>query len=189
VTSGDNTITPGLYCSITISLNGSLYMESGVYVVTGGDFSITSNGEITASPDGVTILLLDGSSFVGAGNGSLTLLNSFIYIESGSFLLAGNGDFDVQAPTSGPWTGMTVFVDQDNTSPVTVVGNGSSYIGGLIYAPESAINVEGNGGIFGTYTQIIGNNINVTGNGDVVINFDPSKVFQYKSNSKISLVE
>jgi hypothetical protein len=188
-TSGDHTITPGLYCEINVSLNGNLYMESGTYVVDGGDFSITSNGDISADPAGVIIMLINGSNFIGAGNGSLTLVNSFIYVESGSFTLAGNGVYDVTGPTSGPWAGMTLFMDQSNTSPVTVVGNSSSFISGLIYAPVSTVNVEGNGGIFGSYTQIIGNNINVTGNGDIVINFDPSQIFQYKSNSKISLVE
>lgn len=183
------TISPGKYCSITVSLSADLYMEPGLYVVDGGNFTITSSGDITSTEAGITLLLLNGASFNCAGNGSVTLVNTFIYVESGSFTVAGNGNYDVQAPTSGPWSGMMLFMDQDNTSAVKIVGNGSSSIGGTIYAPESTVTVEGNGGIFGPYTQIISNDINVAGNGEIAITYDPANAFQFTSEPEISLVE
>src|SRR5262249_27026293 len=49
LTSGSQTINPGIYTQIKVSGTGSLTLNPGIYVVAGGGFAVTQTGSITGS--------------------------------------------------------------------------------------------------------------------------------------------
>lgn len=191
--SGNNndTIGPGLYCNIALSGNGDLYLESGTYVIDGGTFKLSGNGDITASSSGVQLILINGANLQISGNGDCTLKESFVYIESGSYKLSGNGDMTIDAPSSGEWAGMALFMDQNNSSEVKLSGNGDIKVEGTMYGASAHFELTGNGDSFTFNAQVIGKDIKTSGNGDMVVNYLPGELFQDPNggDAKISLVE
>ena len=68
---------------------------------------------------------------------------------NGSYTYAptGNGTLDVQAPTSGPWSGVALYQDPSLTNSgvdVTYKGNSPTWdITGLVYMPNSSVTISG----------------------------------------------
>ncbi len=157
--SGSGTIQPGIYTSITLS-NGSLTMQPGLYCLTGSPnaFKLTG-GEIYG--DGVTI-----------------------YVQNGGVDVSGDVDpVDLRAPDASPdpspaIAGMLIYVETGNTNAIKLNGNNSSYYEGTICAPDGDIELSGSNGTFPTFnTQIVGWNVEVTGNATIDINFNSGENF------------
>ena len=117
-------LSPGVYCG-GLSFNGSMAvtLASGVYIIDGGSFS--SNGSVSITGTGVTIVLT-GSS----GNYASLLLN-------------GSGSFSISSPASGPTAGLAIFGDPNNTAGVTINGSNAMKINGAIYFPGQAVTFNG----------------------------------------------
>ena len=116
------TLTPGLYCSITVTGNVDLTLSPGTYVLaTGGKISFGGTGTVTGS--NVTFYLSSGAT------GGVTL---------------GNGvTFDLTAPTAGPYTGILFFQDAANASAATIDGTNASKLQGAFYFPSAMLTVNG----------------------------------------------
>lgn len=158
--SGSDTIAPGLYCSIKLSGNANLVMNPGIYYIEGGNVSIS-------------------------GGGSLSANGVMFYLDSGSFSITGNGDFAITAPSSGPYAGMMLFMDQSSVGTIKITGNGTVNTTGTIYGAQSNLTLSGNGTGTVLNAQIIVGTINVTGNGDLAVNYDANNVFQGGPGSPI----
>jgi hypothetical protein len=155
---GSGTINPGWYCSISASANAELTMNPGVYYIDDGNFSISGNADLNAS-------------------------EVMIYITEGEFSISGNGDLDITAPTSGPWQGMMLYMDQANSSTssnpgIEISGNGSISTTGTIYGHSAAMSVTGNGSNTVLNAQVIVNTMTISGNGTINQNFVAEDVFQ-----------
>ncbi|MEA3349702.1 MAG: Tad domain-containing protein [Chloroflexota bacterium] len=167
--SGSGTIQPGVYGKISLS-NGSLVMNPGLYCLTGSPnaFKLTG-GDI--SGNGVTI-----------------------YVQNGGVDISGNVDpVDLRAPAANPdpspaISGMLIFLAEGNSNPVSLTGNNNSYYEGTIYVPDGNIKATGSNGTFPTFnTQLIGFNVEVTGNATIDINFNGSE--NYAVPPKLDLQE
>ena len=158
------TIDPGLYCSVSASGNAILTLNPGIYYVDGGNFSIS-------------------------GNASLTANEVMVYMEDGDFSISGNGNFDISAPTSGDYQGMMLFMAQTNVSTISITGNGMVSTTGTIYGALSTGNLTGNGTNTVLNAQLIVNTLNVTGNGDLALNYDPGQIYGGDGNPVVSLEE
>ncbi len=152
--SGSGTINPGVYSSISIS-NGSLVMNPGLYCITGSPNAFRATGG-DISGDGVTI-----------------------YIQNGGMDVGGNVDpIDLRAPDANPdpspaIAGMLIYVETGNTNAIQLTGNNNSYYQGTIYAPSGDVQISGSNGTFPTFnTQVVGYNVELTGNATIDINFD-----------------
>jgi Flp pilus assembly protein TadG len=144
---GTATLAPGIYQGgISIGGNASVTMQSGVYIVEGSGFSVGGNGQVTGS--GVTIYYVNPTS-------------------NGSINLAGNGAINLTSPTSGPYQGISIFQDQTVTSGLSITGNGSTQVGGLVYAPGANVALKGNGSL--TAGGVLANTINVSGGGNFTV--------------------
>lgn len=133
-----STLNPGIYSSI----KGSHTLNPGIYVLK-GDISLSGNDLLKGT--GVMLYFacsnypnpcsaLPAGSRTGAG-----------------IKATGNGAVQLSAPTSGPYKGLTIFVDRDNTSTLTVRGNGTNEAGGTsgtsgtIYVRNGTLDLRGNG--------------------------------------------
>jgi Flp pilus assembly protein TadG len=130
--------TPGHYCSLT--LKGTVpSMASGVYVIDGGSLSINANSTVTGS--GVTFYLVNGATVSMAGNSHVTLT----------------------APTSGTYSGLLFIGDPASTGGITINGDNTSSMTGVIYAPDAAVTYTGNFSGASGCTQIVANTVSFTG--------------------------
>jgi hypothetical protein len=122
------TIQPGIYSQINISGTGTLTMNSGVYIIEGGGFTVSGGAGVSGS--GVTIFNA-GSKYPSTGG------------TYGSYSLSGLGTYNLSPPTSGTFAGIVLFQPKDNTKALTLSGNGSG-TSGEIYAPAAQLSASGN---------------------------------------------
>src|SRR5437868_6141547 len=142
------TLSPGVYCS-GLSLGGTKTLNPGTYVVTGGDFKINANANISNDPTqgGVTIYL-SGTARVS---------------------MNGNATVKLSAPTSGTYSGVLFFGDRGNSggSKDTFNGTAASGLTGAIYFASQDIQYLGNYSGDGGWTQVVGVTIEWSGNANV----------------------
>jgi hypothetical protein len=152
--SGNYTLQPGLYTGgIAISAPGpgTITLNPGVYYMQGGGFS--NSGSINMTGSGVVIYNNPSSN-------------------SDQIKLTGSGSLTLSPPTTGPYKGISIFQNRTSTAPIAVTGNGSLNISGSIYAAAAEVDVTGNGGTTVAGSQIISNNLVVTGNGSVDVSYN-----------------
>ncbi|HWE48092.1 MAG TPA: pilus assembly protein TadG-related protein [Caulobacteraceae bacterium] len=152
----------------------------GNTVTVCGDMKLTSNLTITNSGSSPTVLViengqLDTNGFtIATANGSqATIVFSG---DNGSYTHAptGGGTLDIQAPTSGTWSGVAVYQDPALTSGVDISAAGNSPtwdITGLVYLPHSSVTFSGivnkssNGA---SCFDLVVDNITVNGTGQIL---------------------
>jgi hypothetical protein len=152
LSNGTKTLEPGRYTSITVS-GGTLTFEPGLYCVT-GTFKVTGNATVQVSgalsdPTGITI-----------------------YMSTGHPEFAGTSTILLRAPSVNQppaLKGMLIFAPVSNGNTFTITGNVSSFFRGTIYVPGASLVVKGNGNIEGWYTELVGENVSLGGNADLVI--------------------
>jgi hypothetical protein len=136
---GSSPIQPGNYTN-GMNISGTRTMQPGIYVVSGGDFKINANANITGTD--VTI-----------------------YIKAGTNVsINGNATVHLSAPTSGTYSGMLFFGDRSGTGNVTFNGTAASKLTGAIYFANQDINYLGNFSGNGGCTQVVGNTVQWSGN-------------------------
>ena len=132
-------LQPGKYTN-GMNLSGTKTLSPGVYVVSGGNFKINANANISGS--GVTIYFTAGTSV--SINGTATV--------------------NLSAPTSGAYSGMLFFGDRSATDGVTLNGTASSKLTGAIYFANQDIKYLGNFSGNGGCTQVVGKTLEWSGN-------------------------
>ena len=139
VGNGNSVIQPGNYTS-GMNISGTRTMQPGIYVVSGGDFKINANANITGT--GVTIYLKAGTNVS----------------------INGNATVNLSAPTTGTYAGMLFFGDRTGTGSVTFNGTAASKFTGAIYFANQDIKYLGNFSGNGGCTQVVGNTVDWSGN-------------------------
>ena len=154
--SKSGTITPGIYTEINLHATGdTLIMEPGLYCLTG-------------SPKAMVI---SGGTLIGN--------DVTIYVENGEVALSGNASVTLTAPrdpeASPEIFGVVIYLAEGNTGAVELEGNSDTWIQGTVYAPDGFIEAKGVSGMHPTlHTQLIGHDVEIGGNADINIVFDPS---------------
>lgn len=135
--SDGETLSEGVYCGgITVNSGDTVTLNSGIYVMDEGDFTVNGGGNITG--DNVTIILTasDGSGY-------------------GTINISGGATVQLSAPTSEDTTGTltgdytAVLFYQDRNAPASpsldAVFNGGSSMEttGVIYMPNNDISFTG----------------------------------------------
>ncbi|MBU2610485.1 MAG: Tad domain-containing protein [Chloroflexi bacterium] len=163
--SGNHTINPGCYSGIRFTGSGKLTMNPGLYWIDSGGFDWSGSGEIIAN-------------------------EVLIYIDAngGEFNMTGSGTLTLSPPTSGPYKGMVLFMDRENTEEVDIAGSGSiSSVSGTFYAPASQVELSGSGGYTVMDAQIICDTFKITGSGNIRVRFDEDSVYQTQLPPEIEL--
>ena len=134
-----STLQPGNYIN-GMNLSGTKTLNPGVYIVSGGNFSINANANISGS--GVTIYIAPGVSVSMNGNATVNL----------------------SAPTSGTYSGMLFFGDRSGTGGVTFNGTAASRLTGAIYFANQDVKYLGNFSGNGGCTQVVAKTVDWSGN-------------------------
>jgi hypothetical protein len=166
LTQHGNTLDPGIYSTISLS-SGDLTLNPGLYCINSSS----------------------ANAFKVTG-GTFTANNVTFYVINGGVNLSANATITLTAPQKAPnpapaIAGMLIYLPVGNTNVVSIQGTSASTFVGTIYAPSADVQLAGTsssstGGnsndptIF--YTQVIGYNVMVTGDGFVNIQYDQDKV-------------
>jgi Putative Flp pilus-assembly TadE/G-like len=161
-TQNSDDLSPGVYSSISLT-NGELNLKPGLYCLTSSTNAFKING------------------------GSLTGEGVTLYVLNGSLSISGNAEVSLSAPLISPdpspaIPGMLIQLGKGNTNTVDIEGTSASSFVGTIYAPDGDINLAGTGDassggedVVRFHTQLIGQNVFITGNVDLDINFQASE--------------
>jgi hypothetical protein len=139
--------------------------NGGIYYITGG-----------FNENSATIMMAPGET------GGMMM-----FMATGAINLAGNfkGSVTLAPLSSGPYQGMVYFQARDNSSAVSITGNGSVNLGGTWYAPAGTMSFAGNGIINMNNSQAISYDVSAVGNGTININWNGTSV----PTRQIQLVE
>ena len=140
LSSGTETIDPGIYTSITVSGNGHLILNPGVYIIGSGGITFSGNAIVT----GTGIMIYNSGALTASGSASINLT----------------------AATSGTYANVAIFQARTDSSVVTVSSNVNLNLnGGILYAAnvQCVASDSGNGMIKAT---LVVNELTVTGNSD-----------------------
>lgn len=183
ITEGVHLLEPGYYSGGFSITGGDVTLKPGIYILGGG-------------PQG------KGGLVVG-GNANLCAKGVVFYVtENGKVDLAGSGTIRVTPPDlevldfcdpnfSYPadpqlatYTDVSIFQDRANTNDARIVGTNLLELEGALYFPRNHVDLTGTGDGFGN--QLVAWTIEVSGTGDIVINYrgdDP------KPSNKSFLIE
>jgi len=165
----DGTLEYGRYDRIRIQ-NGDHAFDPGLYCVTG---DVEINGGVVAGSD-VTFFMVNGN-----------------------FHTSGNATTSIIAPPAtncGPpcdtfhaMPGVLVYLAPGNTNEATLLGTEDSVFRGLVFAPSGTIEAGGTSSLMREiYTQLIGNDIKVHGNTNVVVTFNDKLVYQIPAKLELN---
>lgn len=165
VSNGVIVLQPGIYQGgISISGNGSVQMAPGIYIIQGGGLQVSDNGTLT----GTGVLIYNGGG-TDADHDSV--------VAAGPISLSGNATVRLTAPSDGTYRGISIFQDRSSKQTVSLSGNGSIQMTGVVYAAAAAVQLAGNsssgantlGGAF------VSNTLQVSGNGNFLIDLGKTR--------------
>lgn len=179
--SGNLTLSPGTYTSITNTGSGTLTLNAGNYIIN-GSLTNTGSGNLILGAGNYTIggnFTSTGSSSVTLGSGlyavggnlSLTGSGGLIgtgvtFYTQGSSTLTGSGNENLTAPTSGTYNGVLIYQPSSDSSTIAITGSGGDQIQGILYAPSASLTLTGSGSLNVSLNMIV-NALTVTGSGSV----------------------
>ena len=154
----------------TVPLVGNATLEPGIYEKikwTGGDLTLNPGLYCVTNSQGVDIT---GGTILGDG---VTL-----FVKTGGISISGNvTPVDIRAPEESPdpapaIPGVLFFLAYGNTNTISITGSSNTFFLGTVFAPDGDLYFSGNSGTNPTFnTQLIGNNVEVSGGASIDINF------------------
>ena len=159
----DFTLQPGTYTNMAVKCNA--VMESGVYVIDGGKFSLT--GGQTLIGEGVMFVLKNGASIDIAGGAKVYLTPMTI---QQLIDIAG-----VAAEDAAQLENMLIFEHPDSagSATATITGGSNFDLNGVIYMPNSELTLAGNMGASAECLMIAPGKLKISGTADLA-NFCPA---------------
>jgi hypothetical protein len=126
-------------------------------------------------PEGVTklkrgIYCIDGDVRVQTGE-ELEGQGVTLVVNKGSVRFSSGAIISLEAPSSGPFSGLLLYLPLENKSLVVLNGDKDSIVRGTILAPSSKIRILGNESSYGYHSQIIGFIIELDGNSHILVKY------------------
>ena len=140
-TTSSLTINPGTYTSISISGNGNIVFNPGVYIIDGSS-GITITGTPTITGTGVTFYFTNGATISNTGTGVT------------NFTAPG---------TSGQYPGILFYQDPADTNGPTLGGNSGTTYNGVLYFSTSNVTFFGHNNSIAT-DVVIADALTLSGN-------------------------
>lgn len=165
--SGSGTISPGTYTSISAGGNSGLTLSPGVYCITG---NLGGGGTAQFNGNGVMLYFTCGTYVsptactpgqTGAG-----------------FQMTGTPNYNITAPTSGPYQGLSIFYDRNNVASFGLKGDAGDSLTGTIYAKSAAMNFVGNAQMSQLDSRIIVGTLYLQGNADLADSYTYAANYQ-----------
>jgi hypothetical protein len=131
-----------------MTLRGNTTFAPGVYIIDGGDMTLTSQSVSTGS----------NVTFILTGNGANTA----------SLQVMGGASANLRAPTTAEnpeWAGILFFQDpRGNVSNSQINGGGSMNFFGAVYMPRGNISYSGGATVVSQCVVLIANTVDFSGN-------------------------
>jgi len=160
------TLSPGVYVGgISLTGSSSVTLLPGIYYIKGGGFN------------------LRGSSSV---NGSGVMIYNDPLVGGDAINLGGAGSVTLSPPTSGPFSGITLFQNRNSNVAARISGNSDFTLSGTFYLAGASLTVHGHGSTNVLGSQYISRDLTVGGSGSVNISYDPKTAAGKRS---VQLVE
>ena len=157
MSAGSATLRPGVYYGgIELKSTASVTFQPGTYVMAGGGLKLTGTGSV----NGTGVMFY--STFDPQHNSQAGACAASRFSGGSSFVITG--------PTSGAYKDIVFWQDKACTNVFSMTG-GNSGIAGIVYTPKAPISMSG-GGDLGSI-QVITNSVDISGNGDMIVNFVP----------------
>jgi len=170
---------------------------TGSAAQTGNTMS-PGNWSGTFPPAGVNTLqpgvyCIDGNFRVNGGD-NLTGIGVVIKMVGGDVRLEGNGSIDLEAPTSGAYNGLVIYMPSaTNCDEIIFNGTGNFTLKGAVLAPCSDITINGTGtgvaptgGILG---QVIGDTVDLSGTSNVSLFYDDANNYDSLTLPEIMMTD
>lgn len=129
------------------------------------------------------------SGFVVNKNDQLFGDDVVFVMDGGDFVINGEANIQISAPSEGKYQGLLIFVPMENKTRVVLNGGVSSEFSGTILAPSSNILVKGNESKRGFHSQIIGYHIALSGDNNVVVVYDPKENYKALTMPELQLTK
>ena len=144
-----------------------------------GDLQLTGNVTVNA-PDNAVLVIRNGQldtngyTIQTASGSAMTVVFTGDNSSGATHAPTGGGTLDIQAPTSGPWSGVALYQDPSLTTGVDISAAGNSPtwdITGLVYLPHAnvtfsgAVNKSSNGA--SCFALVVGD-ITINGTGSIL---------------------
>jgi hypothetical protein len=156
-------LTEGTYTSVSAGGNSTLTFSPGNYIIT-GDLDISGNASVTF---GAGVYTIGGNlNLSGGGTATGSGVTFLVVGISSTISVDGSGGMTLSAPTSGTYNG--ILFAQSSRQGMSLTGNASTSIAGIIYGPASALTVTGSG-TMSDALDIVVDSMTVTGSGSVTI--------------------
>ena len=165
------TIPPGTYNSISVG-QGGLVLESGIYVIT-GQFSVPNTSSVTEIANGGSTGVLLYFTCSSSSGGTTQTAACSSGETGGSLSLTGSPTVDLSPMTSGPYAGVTVFYDRNNSSATQITGGGGIQLSGTFYAKSSALTMNGSGGAISS--MVVVGSVTISGGGSLAVDYSSSE--------------
>ncbi len=154
---GPGTIGPGVYSDIAAN-TGVLTLLPGTYVIT-NQVHLTGSAALVGSD--VTLYFACAAYPTPCSPGT-----------SGAQLQMSNtATLSLLAPTSGPFRGLSVFSDPNNTATLALTGKSGDQFGGTIYAKTGTLSLTAVAGTFKLDSLIVVGEVKLTGGAQITIDF------------------
>ena len=190
IPNGTITFAPGNHCfngGVTISGNTNIIAFNTNFLITSGEFRSNANGSFTCN--NLLVHINGGTGFHVNGNSINECTGVTFYASTGDVSWNGNPTIDFTAPTFGDYKGLLIYLPYGNNSPLTINGNSQQKLSGSVIAVSSPIQINGNSGTFALTSQIVGYTVGLGGNGSIVIDYDPDKLYIVDLPKQIQLTK
>ena len=144
-------------------LRDDVFLDPGLYCISG---DLVLNASNTLEGHDVTLYFMDGGLHIN-----------------------GAGQFLLDAPDSGEFAGLLIYLPMENDSIVILNGNATSKFEGSILAPASEIQINGTGHTEGYSSQVIGYIVDLIGTAETYIHYEDATNYDAKYPPQIELVE
>jgi Flp pilus assembly protein TadG len=177
----------GISTSATITFRGGNIVTDGPISV-GGNGSLRVNCDVALSstacptnPATTSTLYIRSGGLSKAGNVNLVLLETFVYLASGTVSLTGNGTLDWTSPDDSASAFNNLLFWNESSSTMTLTGNVDTTLEGIFFAPNAALSLTGNTSSTGLGAQMFVRTASLTGDSSLTLAPRSDRVLQLGS--------
>lgn len=159
----------------------TVYMEPGIYVMAGGGFEVSGGVTLTTvDPGGTTYATGTGGVMIYNTDGPTCATAGTNCIRPIDFQGTAGGQVRMRGYQGLVYTNLLFFQDRAaSTQPAfKMEGNSANAFAGTIYLPNALFAYTGNGTGEILDAQVIADQFDIGGNGDVTVTYDPDTALQ-----------
>jgi hypothetical protein len=150
-------------------------MEPGLYCLRSGGDAFTVNNNAKLEAIGVTLYLEIGGVKINGG-ATVKMAAPCTSLDRERLGLA-EGEVCPDPSPAKPF--ILIYMDEDNSSDVFLSGTSETVLQGTIYHRNGTVEINGTNRTFTWETQVIAEDIHITGNPTLNVNFDGNQTFQF----------